>query len=121
MTCQSLQVRHDISLRKMASDGLMQHIASLRLPSDSGNEDCTLFLSMSAVSESSDEQGSNPIDRQTVGPRHDHLCFTQDTPAASWTTAIRQIHDLSKIFFDFDPCTVQAFNIYLKLELLCNA
>ena len=66
---------------------------------------CTLFLSMSRVSERADEQASEAINGRTTGIQHDYLPFNTRSLTASWDTALRQTYNLAKIY---DQCKVKA-------------
>ena len=69
------------------------------------SDSCTLFLSISRVPESDDEQASEVIDVQSRGVQHDYFHFNTRSSTTLWDTALRRTYNVSKIY---DQCAVKA-------------
>ena len=107
----------NLSSLRQAADSLTQHSASLRLSKESGDQ-CTLFLSMSTVSESGDERQSEALDGQILEAQPNRPRFSHSNPMASqWGAALRQVYDLSKTF---DQCSVRVLHNQHGFEISCD-
>ena len=88
------------------ADGLTYSSESLRLSNrEKVHDDCILFLSMSMVTKSDDEQAAEANGGQTIMAQYDHLHFSHSGTMGSWDTASRQLYNLLKICAQ---CTVGA-------------